>query len=215
MDDIELKQLWKAYDHKLERSLALNLHIVTAIQTQKANAKLRSLAIFKKIAVVIGILWVIFLGCCVLHSFAYQKIFFVVSALAVMIITSITILLYIYQIVLIRQINNSESITATQTKLSVLQASTLQGVRIAFLQMPFYTTFFFSPAWISSDWAFWLIPLPITLVFATAAIWLYRNINFKNADKKWFRVLFNTPEWKNVIKAKEFVGEIEKFKEEL
>ena len=214
MEEIELKQLWRVYDQKLDRSLALNLHIITTIQKQKAASKLQSIAVFKKVAVLIGILWVIFLGWCVLYSLSYQKIFFVVSALMIICITSITILMYIHQIVLISQINNSETITATQKKLSVLKASTLQVARIAFLQMPFYTTFFYSPAWISSDWAFWAVPFPISILFTVAALWLYRNINFKNADKKWFRILFNTPEWKNVIKAKSFIDEIRRFEEE-
>ena len=35
MEDTELKALWQAYDQKLERSLALNLHLVKELQTQK------------------------------------------------------------------------------------------------------------------------------------------------------------------------------------
>jgi len=65
------------------------------------------------------------------------------------------------------------------------------------------------------DLKFWLIAFPVTLLLALAAIWLYRNISLKNSHRKWFKILFNSREWTSVIKAMEFMKEIEAFKANL
>jgi hypothetical protein len=66
----------------------------------------------------------------------------------------------------------------------------------------------------SGDWGFWLIAVPIALLFAYASIWLYRNINYRNMDKKWFRILFGSSEWTSVIKATNFINEIDEFRKD-
>ena len=69
---------------------------------------------------------------------------------------------------------------------------------------------------IASSWtAFFLISLPIALFFVFVSIWLYRNINYKNADKKWFKMIFSSKEWTSVIKAIKFMKDIEDFKREV
>lgn len=217
---MELQNIWKAYDRKLEearvlnlQSWALNFKSFEAIQTQKAKSKLNSLGRFKTWVIVIGILWVAFLGFLIYHSLTFSKIFFVLSAGMIALFNVFAIIVYIQHVVWIRQIDNSESVVDVQQKAAKLQTSTLQIVRILFLQMPFYTTWWFTPQMVTSgDLKFWLITIPITLLFTFLSIWLYRNINYKNADKKWFKILFNSPEWTSVAKAIQFVKEIEDYK---
>ncbi len=220
MDDIELKNIWQAYDQKLEEARILNLQSwvlnfksYEAIQTQKAKSKLNSLARFKIWAILAGIVWILFLLYLVYHSLVFSKIFFIISAGIIALITLVAVIVYSRQVIWIRQIDNSESIVVVQQKIAKLQASTLQIVRILFLQMPFYTSFWFTPKWVmSGDPGFWFISLPITLLFVFFAGWLYWNINYKNVDKKWFKLLFNSPEWTSVTKAIHFIKEIEAYK---
>jgi hypothetical protein len=61
---------------------------------------------------------------------------------------------------------------------------------------------------------FFLITLPVSLLFLFLSIWLFRNINYKNMEKKWFRVLFGSSEWTSVVQAIKFMNEIEEFKKE-
>lgn len=220
MDDRELQNIWKAYDRKLEeakllnlQSWALNIKSFEILQTQKAKSKLNSLARFKTWAIFAGILWIAILVFLIYHSLSFQKIFFVVSTSFIALFTLIAVIVYIQHVVWIRQIDNSETVIDVQEKIAKLQASTLNIVRILFLQMPFYTTWWFTPQMIlGGDSKFWVITFPITLLFVFFSIWLYRNINYKNADKKWFRVLFNSPEWTSVTKAIDFIKEIEEYK---
>ena len=220
MDDMELQNIWKAYDQKLEEAKLLNmqswaLHIKTfeVLQSQKAKSKLNSLSRFKIWTILGGIAWIAFLFFLIFYSLSFQKIFFLVSASMIALFSLIAVIVYIQHVIWIRQIDNSDSIVEVQEKISKLQVSTLQIVRILFLQTPFYTTFFFTPKWaMSGDIWFWLISVPITILFTLLSIWLYRNINAKNAHKKWFRILFNSPEWTSVIKAMLFLKELEEYK---
>ena len=81
-----------------------------------------------------------------------------------------------------------------------------------FLQMPFYTTFYWSQQWIMSDKWFWIITFPITIFFTFLSVWLYKNITLKNIGTKKGRWLMSGPEFSYIVKAKEFLDEIEEFK---
>jgi hypothetical protein len=221
MEDIELKKLWQSYDQKLEeakllnmQSWVLNLKSFEMMQTHKAKSKLRSLKWLKLVIVFGGVVWVAILLFLFFKSFTWQKIFFTASVGIVALFNILAIILYIRHIVLIYQIDNSENIIDTQTKLATLQSSTMNTGRILWLQMPFYTTFFFSPAFFH-DIKSWLISIPITLLFTFLAIWLYKNINYQNTEKKWFKILFGSPEWTSVNKAIGFLKEIEDFKKSI
>jgi len=120
---------------------------------------------------------------------------------------------FIRQLVLIRQINNSESIVQTQLKLAGLQGSTIHIVRILFLQTPFFIILFYPPSSIVFAMpGFWVISLPLTLLLIVVTIWLYRNISYKNLNKKWLRLLLGGREWNYIIRSMDFIKEIEEFK---
>jgi ABC-type dipeptide/oligopeptide/nickel transport system permease component len=222
MEDIELKNIWRSYDRKIEearllnlQSWALNLRCFESIQVGKAKSKLQSLSRFKIFAVVLGIVWVLFLGLLVAVNH-FNNIFFSVSVTMVMLFSIFAIAVYIKHIILINQINYSENITDTQKKLAALELSTIHSTRIVWLQLPFYTTWFWSSQFIRDTgiW-FWLIVLPVALLFCAAAIFLSRNITTENMHKKWVRALMMAgPEYTSVIKAREFITEIEAFKKD-
>jgi len=212
VEDITLKDLWKAQDEKLDRSMKLNLYLLESMQKQKAESKLNSLARFKGWAVVLGILWVAFLGL-LIYGNQLQNLYFTVSVGAIMLFNIAAVIIYIKHIAIIKSLDYSQSITGTQEKLSKLQTSTF-NLRFLLLQTPFYTSFFWSGEMISGMGPkFWLISVPITLLFTLLAIWLYRNLTLENMNKKWVRGLINsTPEHTSVFKAMDFLKEIEEFK---
>jgi hypothetical protein len=219
MEDKNLEAALQAYKNKSDETwlmnvMNLNMACIEALQKEKAKSKLNSLVSLKMIMVVLGIFYVLFLGILVYGNHSKNP-YFGVSISMIMLITIIAIVVYIKHIVMIRQINYSESITDVQTKLSALQSSTINIGRILWLQLPFWCTFFWSKRWIiSNDIKFWLIAFPVALAFTLMAIWLYRNISLKNKDKKWFRVLFSSSEWTSVVKAREFIAEIDEFKKD-
>lgn len=219
MEDINLENIWKAYDRKLEEARILNLQswVVNMqtfeyLQTHKARTTLHSLGRFKVGAILIGVVWVAFLGLLV-YGNAWRNVYFSCSLILLMLFSILAIAVYIKQILLIREVNYSESIMVTQQKLEELQFSTIRVVRILWLQMPLYTTWYWNRDWIMHDSLnFGLIQLPITLFFVFLSIWLYRNISVKNAGKRWFRILLGNKEWGSVMEAIHYLKEIEEFK---
>lgn len=212
MEDITLKNLWKAQDEKLDRTMKLNLFIMESMQKQKAQSKLNGLARLKLFAVILGILWALFLGVLV-YGNQLQNMYFTVSVGMIMLITIGAIIAYIRHIVLIKEIDYSQSITDTQKKLARLQASTFSS-RFILLQTPFYTTFFWSTEMIQASVSkFFLIAVPITLLFTILTVWLYKNLTPLNMHKKWVSYLLKKdPEQVPLIQAQKFLEEIEEFK---
>lgn len=223
MQDTELNDIMNAYNQKLEearllnlQSWVLNLQHYTYRQKQKANAKLGRLNLQKKVLVILGILYGAALLFLAANTMTWPKIFFCICTAAIGIITLYAVVVYIKQLYWIQKFNNAESIVEAQEKLIRLKESTLSVTRILFLQTPFYCLFFVSPAMIvGSPLSFFFITLPIALLFTFATIWLYRNIDIKNAHKKWFRILFGTSEWTHLVQSKELLDDIEEFKKEI
>ena len=217
MEEIQLEAIWKEFDRKIEearilnwQAWAVNLETFTHLQTLKASNILGSLARFKVRALVLGVGWVLFLGFLV-YANHWENPFFGISLCMIMAFTLIAIVTYLRQVMLIRGIDYSRSVVETQQRLSSLKASTIRSVRIGFLQMPFYCTWYWSLRWMKET-NFWLIALPITLCFVWLSIWLYRNISLRNVDKKWFKILFGNKEWTSIVRAMNEIEEIENFK---
>jgi hypothetical protein len=214
MDIAELKTLWQTYDKKLEKSLALNLHLLQSIGNQKVTASFQSLVRLKLFAVFLGLAWNIFLGFLLYHY--HTEPFFVISVSAIMLFTMIAMAGYIYQVTLINSIRLSDPVLETQRKLAVLQSSIIRLTRILFLQTPFYTTFFITTDLLRNGTAFtWIILSVIVMVFTGLSIWLYRNISFRNMNRNWVKTLVQNEGGKSIARATQYITEIEAFKKDV
>lgn len=218
MEDILLKEMWAAYDKKLEKSLALNRRLITEIQTQKASAALRPLKTIKIVAVILGIIWTLFLSALVVltaMNMTLYSLFFIVSAMAVIIITVTAVVVYLKQVVQIQRIDNNRSVVDTQKTLLGLQISTINIARVLMLSAPFYTTFYFNKGMIENGTiGLWVFQLTITVVISGLVIWFYRNAKMENADKPWFKFIFGSSEWTSLTRAMHFLQEIEDYEKE-
>lgn len=214
MDLSELKAAWQAYDVKLQQSLQLNLKIVEELGIQKVTSSFGKVIRLKVFAIVLGIIWNIFLGTLIYH--AHLNPFFVVSLVAIMVFTGIAIAGYIYQLSIISTINFRDPILETQRKLAQLQASFVRISRVLFFQAPFYATFFVSMDLLRNGGPlFWIIELVVLALLLFAAFWLYRNISVKNINKPFVKTVIENEGGKAITKAVEFIREIEAYKEEL
>ena len=213
MEELELRGIWDAYDKKLEKSFKLNLRMLDELQTNKAKSKLNALLSIKLLGVVLGVLWLMFLGFLV-YQINLKNIYFSGSVSLIMIITIVAIISYIGHMVLIGKIDYTESITNTQTRLAALQVSTVKSTGIAWLQLPFYTTFFWNSDMINDHRiAFWMLAVPVTALFTVLAVWLFKNISPGNLHKKWVQQFMMIGiEYKYVLSASELLQEIEEFK---
>ncbi len=212
MENIEIINLWKQYDEKLEKSLSLNQKIIAELQQQKAKNALRPARNYKYIAVLIGLAYAAFIAYFLYHLSPIASIFINLSVGIHLIVTLIATGMYIRQLVLINQIDTSDNIIQMQQKMAKLQSSTLRVIGICFLQFPVFATWNIRLDLIEKNpLAFWLIQVPVLLLFTYIGIWFYKNINIKNINKRWFRMMFWGSEWKSILKSGQFLKEIETF----
>ena len=227
MDTPELKDIWQAYDAKLEKSLKLNLHCIETIQTQKVKSTFALLKFFKLLEIIIGVLLIFFLG-----NFLYNNLtetYFVVAAGILMVFCSLAIIGSIKQIVLISQISYTQNILDNQKKLALLQSSVLlqssiiKYLRLAFLSLPFYTAyiiigfkiFFTIDIVAQGDKYWWISQIIISILFIPLSIWLYNKISYKNMHIKWVRKLIENAGGKSISKAMGFIKELNEFEKDM
>jgi hypothetical protein len=217
MENIEIIDIWKSYNKKLEENLVLNRKIAEDITRIKIKSALSSMGLLKIFAIAVGIAWVVFVDVILINVTIYAladiSLFFLISAGIHVLLTKLAIAVYIYQLVLIHQTDISESITETQERLARLKASTLLVARILFLQLPVWTIFYWSDDMLQSgNIILYGVQGVVTLSLTYLAVWLFLNIKYENKDKKWFRLIFNGQEWNPIIKSMELLKEVKAFK---
>jgi hypothetical protein len=219
MNELELKKLWQTTNNKLEASIVIYKNNTDDITRVKVHSILGSMKPIKIFTLLVGILWVgiggIALSLIYLNSFSEANKFFLFSASIQIGLTAVALLVYLYQLITIYQVDITDPILRTQEKLSNLKMSTLWVTRILFLQLPVWTTFWWSETMLT-DWSIlqWSITLFFTISFTIVAFWLFLNIKYENRNKKWFKLIFNGKEWTPLMKSIELLEQVEEYKEQ-
>lgn len=145
----------------------------------------------------IGLLWVVFVDTLIINLFSVASPFFLISAGIQVLLTKLAIGIYLYQMILIQQVDISAPIVSTQEKIARLKSSTIWVTRLLFLQLPVWTTYYWNESMLENG-NVWLYAIQIIITatsFTYLAIWLFFNIRYENKDKKWFRLIFNGKKW--------------------
>ena len=215
MNENELKNIWQSSNEKVEMNLHISSKNTEDITKIKVHNFLYSMRPIKAIAIVLGILWVIFVDTLIINLWNVASPFFLVSAGIQVVLTKLAIGVYLYQLHLIREVDLSEPVLYSQERLSRLKSSTLWVTRILFLQLPVWTTFSLHIGLMNSGNILLLIVQGmISLISVYIAVWLFLNIKYENRDKKWFRWLFNGKEWDPIVKSIELIKQIEEYRSE-
>lgn len=213
MEYTEIINLWKSYDKKLEESLLFNRKNAEDITRLKVQSFLSSMKPLKVFTILVGIVWVAVGDLIIINLFTIANPFFLISVAIQVLLTKLAIGIYIYQLILIHQVDISEPVLETQEKLSRLRSSTLWVTRILFLQLPVWTTFYLNESMLKNGNLWWYtLQIIITAVFTYMAIWLFFNIKYENRNKKWFRTIFKGREWDPVIKSMELLSQVNEYK---
>jgi hypothetical protein len=214
MNDIELKNIWQTYDRKLNHLLEVNFQQLKTIKGDKAESKIRSFIHGHMVGVVLGIIWILFLGFLVFHML--DNIYFTLSVSLIILFNIFAVAAYIRHVNILQQINIGESIMETQRKLALVITSDKQVARILILQTPFYCTFYYSDQLVhQAGPLFWTIQLIVVTLLTTLAVYGYIKLSPASkptASGKFINTLFGTPK---LQKASAFLNEIEEFKKEI
>jgi hypothetical protein len=218
MNELELKKLWQATNLKLEESLVISRNNSDEIAKMKIHNFLGSMKPIKIFTLLTGILWVCITGTVVVNLFLFASanvnLFFLFSATIQIGLSAIALIIYIYQLIKIYEVDITDPILKTQKRLANLKTSTLWITRILFLQLPVWTTFYWNTSMIENgNWFLWITQGIVTLSFVYVAIWLFFNIRYENKNKKWFKFIFNGNEWTPLMKSMDLLEQIEDYKD--
>jgi hypothetical protein len=210
----EFQQLWKSYEQKLQKSMKLNQQLVEANLSRKARTAFNWQIAFKIMMIGLGLAWNIFVGG-LMWKYRTEPAF-VVAALMVLSCTGYAIGGYFVQVLIMAQMNISDSVLATQKHLAVLEQLMIRTLKVPVLQIPAYFFFFVTRNMIATGgpW-FWVIEGLSVAASIAVTIWIYRSITLENAGKKgWVRKMVDNEGWKAVKRAREYSREIEEFRKE-
>src|ERR1700761_7114832 len=115
MEELDIKQLWHAYDLKLVQSLRLNQQIMRELQTQKVEDNIGAFKRNQVAGLVIGILWIAVLAFFALH--ARGNIYFAGSIGLIAMFNIFAVAAYIRHLALLDGMDITDSITDAQQKL--------------------------------------------------------------------------------------------------
>ena len=216
MNELELKQLWQTTNKKLEENLAMNVKLADDLTRVKVHGIIGSMKPIKLFTIFIGFLWVVigagYLGGVFANTYQEANKFFLYSATIQVVLTAIALGIYIFQLSLIYQVENTDPILQTQKKLAQLKVSTLRVTRIMFLQIPVWTTFWWNESMLN-DWNVLQLGVTasITVVALILSIWLFVNIKYENRNKKWFNLIFSGKEWSPLVKSIDLLDQIKDY----
>lgn len=218
MEDEYLKNIWNSADNKMDDLINIDKKSLEFIQNKKIKSTLKSLLIPKLVGIVLGLGWVSFMFLLIYFSvissaLSLGKVFFIGSVSMIMLITAIGVFLYVKDIFIIRQIDLSESITFTQRKLAEIQLSIMNSVRVLWLQLPFYTTWYLNyDLIVHGSLIFYIIQILLTGSTVWLDIWLFKNMIEKNLNKKWVHNFMRGYGFYRARQAIDFISEIDNFK---
>lgn len=215
MENVEIFKIWESYDKRLNENLVLNRQNADDITKMKVHSSLNSMRPLKVFALLAGLLWVGFVDTLIIESFAVANPFFLISAGIQVLLTKAAIAIYLYQLIVISQVDITGPVVAIQEKIATLKSSSLLGAKILFLQLPVWSTFYLSGTMLGNgDVWLYTFQIIITVSFTYLSVWLFVNIRYENRNRKWFRMIFNGKEWSPVIKSMELMDQINEYKKE-
>ena len=219
MENIELINIWKEQNAKIEKTLTINKLLLKETISQKAESALNGLVRLTTAGIIAFVFYLLLLGYILFYAisnYSSASNYFIVSMSAIALINIKGFADYIKHLAWTKHINYNGSVMQIQKQLSKLQLSIINHSKIMILQLPFWTTFYLSDSWFPQDIGFTYILFQIAIIgsFIYLTYWLYINHKSENFNKKWFRNMIAGSGGKSVEKALEFYKEIEEFEKE-
>ena len=214
MIDIEnLQNTWLKHEEKLQKSINLNLELLKRLNVKSARSKMTSLIWIN--ALTLAFYQVVMWYFVYYTVTSWPAIQFVIAGLILAVWSGIISYGAIKQLKLILEIDYAGPVTIVQKQLQKVKIAIVHFLRMAFMILPFYMAFlivisdiflnvdilkFTDPAWMILQ----------TVILILPAIWIYRNLSPKNANKKWVNWLLQG-NGSQINEAQNFMKEIEKF----
>ena len=215
MDNIELQNIWQSYDQKMEDMLAINKEVAIELTRQKLNKKISRLYRPKWIAVLLGVPYTLLLiVVTIIASFA-QAYFVAIGFGAIALLMVGLLASYFYQLYLISKVKKSEDILSTQEQLSSLRISSFNSLKLAVLQLPFWSICWMSVTAFKEDpLLYGGITVLIFLLLSYIAYWLLQQLSYENKESKIRNFFLSGSEWDPIEQSAEILEQIKAYEKE-
>ena len=180
MENIELINIWKEQNAKIEKTLVINKIILKETIGRKAESALKGLVKLKTAGIVSFVFYLLILGYALFYAisnYSSASNYFIVSVSVIALINIKGFADYIKHLAWTKNINYDGSIMEIQKQLSKLQLSIIDHGKFMCLQFPFFTTFYLSDNWFPQDVGLTYIIFQTVLTgsFIYFSFWLYKN----------------------------------------
>ncbi len=216
----ELKQTWSENAHKLDRLLSLNLQGLKTAQLDKTRSALGRFKAFRLFELLIGILVLIPLGSYIADHISVPTL--AIPALVFAASVLVPVIGNIRQLILLGQISYADPVTTIQRKLEEIKLHYLRTIRLPVLMLPLYMVYIVLGLNLllgvdllaHPDPTFLWVNLVVSLIFIAPAVWVFRNLSFKNIGNPVIRALVHGGGGKQMIAALEFLKALQEFEDE-
>lgn len=217
METNELKELFAAYDAKLDRALQLNEGSLKKIKLDKIKKQTRWISVLRSIEVVSFSILVIVLGSYIADNWAVTHL--AVSGIILHVFSLIALVGSIGQLVLLQQIDYANPIVEIRKKIEKVNSHALLFLKLVFLSAPIWWAyplvaldyFFNIDLYSHLDPDFVLNYVVVNALLIFPLVWFLSKLNFKNLHIKWIRRTIGFFTGTKTKKALEFLNEIEEF----
>ncbi len=214
MDNTELQDIWKSYDQKVGDALTINKKVAIMLTKQKLNHQIGQLYLPKWMAIGIGIPYVVILIIITVTATFAGAFLVALGFGTIALINTALIASYIYHISLVRNIRCNDDILSTQHQLSRLRISSYNTIRMAVLQLPFWSICWMSMnALEENPLLYGGVHLLICLVLSYLSYWLYGQLEHQNTSSKIRDFFLTGQEWNPILKSERILEQIHELKE--
>lgn len=212
MENLELQNIWKSHDQKLENVLAINKEIAVNVSKLKLDKQINRLYLPKWTALIIGIPYTAILIAITAIAFMADAWLVTLGFGAIALIMTSILLGYVYQIYLISKIKRDESVLSTQQSLSKLKISSSKSLHMTIFQLPFW-----SICWISIDGLYdnpliyGGVNMVVFFALSYLSYWIYKNLNDFTGNSKIRDFFYSGSEWDPIFKSSEILEQIKEY----
>ena len=217
MEAIELKEILKEYDNKLDKTLSLNMSLLEELQLEKPKKRIKKLLLYRVFETISFIFLLVFTGWFIGNN--YGQTHLAISGIIVHVFAIIALVGSIGQIVLLKQIDYSKPIVDIREKIERVNAHGLLFVKLIFLSAPVWwaysivAIYFFMGVdlYVHLEPDFVARYLVINFLLIIPLIWFFNKLSYKNLHIKWVKKTIGFFAGSKTMKALEFLRDIEEF----
>jgi len=216
----ELKQTWTEHAQKLDRILSLNMQGLKTAQLDRTQSALGRFKAFRFREMVVGVVVLVLMGSYIVDRISIPTL--AIPAFIVFASFLVPVIANIRQLLLLERISYADPVTTIQRKLEEIKLHYLRSFTLPVLMLPLYMAyvavtfdlFFHIDIFADARKDFLWANLAASLVFIVPAVWVLRNLSFKNTDNPIIRAFVHSNGGEQMVAAVEFLKALQEFEEE-